>query len=95
MPVSCVEEGRWQYDTQGFSSGKNLPHASLCKQVQHCLHDSLARGNGHRTDQVRIWAGIAAKFWRMKVQSHTMAMFDVFAQAGKRLSAYTGHFLTH
>ena len=92
IPVSCVEEQRWHYDSQKFSSGKKVMHASLRREVQYCLRDNLSRGAGHRTDQGRIWNNIAEKSKRMKVKSPTMAMSDVFEHYKDRLADYNDRF---
>jgi hypothetical protein len=92
IPVSCVEEQRWHYDTQKFSSGKKVMHASLRREVQYCLRDNLSRGAGHRTDQGQIWTNIAEKSKRMKVKSPTMAMSDVFERFEEKLSGYSDSF---
>jgi hypothetical protein len=67
-------------------------HASLRREVQHCLHDNLSSGAGHCTDQVEIWNNIAAKSKRMKVNSPTMAMSDVFKHCEGRISEYSDSF---
>ena len=92
IPVSCVEEQRWHYDSQKFSSGKKVMHASLRREAQASVRESLSRGNGHRTDQGRVWSNIAEKSARMRVQSPTMAMSDVFEQYETRLSDYSDGF---
>ena len=55
IPVSCVEEGRWSYDSPQFSSGRKMMHASLRRDAQCAVKSSLERGSGHRSDQGRIW----------------------------------------
>lgn len=92
IPVSCVEERRWHYDSQKFSSGNKVMHASLRREAQFCVHESLARGAGHRSDQGRIWNNIAEKSKRMKVKSPTMAMSDMFEHYEDNLSDYTDSF---
>ena len=64
-------------------------HASLRREVQYCLRDSLSRGTGHRTDQGQIWNNIAEKSKRMNVKSPTMAMSDVFERFEDKLSDYS------
>ena len=71
IPVSCVEEQRWHYDSQKFSSGKKVIHASLRREFQYCLRDSRSRGAGHRTDKGQILNNIAEKSKRMNVKSPT------------------------
>ena len=88
IPVSCVEEQRWRYDSKKFSSGKKVMHASLRRKAQFSVCESLVRGAGHRTDQGRIWNNIAEKSKRMKVKSPTMAMSDVFDEYETNLSDY-------
>ena len=92
IPVSCVEERRWRYDSQKFSSGENVMHASLRRQAQFSVCESLARGDGHRSDQGRIWSNNAEKSQRMKVKSPTMAMSDVFEKYETKLSDYSDGF---
>jgi hypothetical protein len=92
IPVSCVEERRWQYDSPKFSAGKKVMHASLRREAQSSMCDSLSRGSGHRSDQSRIWANIAEKSQRMKVESPTMAMADVFDHFEDELSVFNEAF---
>lgn len=92
IPVSCVEERRWSYDTRKFRSGKKVMHASLRREAQSCLIDNLSTGAGHRSDQARIWSHIAEKSQRMNAHSPTMAMSDVFEQAEDQLTAYADSF---
>jgi hypothetical protein len=92
IPVSCVEERRWQYDSKKFSSGKKVMHASLRREAQFSVSESLSQGAGHRSDQGRIWNNIAEKSQRMKVKSPTMAISDVFEQYETKLSDYSNGF---
>jgi len=92
IPVSCVEERRWRYDSKKFSSGKKVMHASLRREAQFSVCESLAEGAGHRSDQGKIWNNIAEKSQRMKVKSPTMAMSDVFECYETKLSDYNERF---
>jgi hypothetical protein len=92
IPVSCVEERRWQYDSPKFSAGKKVMHASLRREAQSSLCRSLSSGSGHRSDQSRIWANIAEKSQRMKVESPTMAMADVFDHFEDKLAVFNAAF---
>jgi len=92
IPVSCVEEGRWRYSSREFSSGKKMMHASLRREAQATVKESLERGSGHRSDQGRVWSNIAETSRRMKVASPTMAMADVFDKTHDRLEDYTERF---
>ncbi|MBW2644373.1 MAG: hypothetical protein JRC89_13700, partial [Deltaproteobacteria bacterium] len=92
IPVSCVEQGRWSYRSEGFESGKKMMHASLRREHQEDVSYSLRRGNGYRSDQGRIWNNISEKSARMKVASPTGAMADVFESYEDRLSEFIEKF---
>lgn len=92
IPVSCVEERRWSYDTRKFQSGKKVMHASLRRQAQSCLRENLSMGAGHRCDQARIWSDIAEKSQRLKAESPTMAISDVFDHCEDKLSVFSDSF---
>lgn len=78
IPVSCVEQGRWNYKSESFESGKRMAHPSLRREYQQDVSYSIRRGDGYRSDQSRIWNNIADKSARMKVNAPTGAMADVF-----------------
>jgi len=92
IPVSCVEQGRWSYRSEGFESGKKMMHASLRREHQEDVSYSLKRGNGYRSDQGRIWNNISEKSARMKVASPTGAMADVFDSYEDKLSDFLDKF---
>jgi hypothetical protein len=78
LPVSCVEQGRWEYESNRFSSGKRMMHASLRQRSQQDVNCSLRHDDGYRSDQGRIWDDIADKSARMKVEAPTGAMAEIF-----------------
>ena len=92
LPVSCVEQGRWSYKSELFESGKIMMHASLRKDHQKDVCYSLSRGEGYRSDQVRIWNNINEKSTRMNVEAPTMAMADVFDSYEDKLSLFFNAF---
>ena len=92
IPVSCVEQGRWSYRSEGFESGKKMMHASLRREHQEDVSYSLKCGNGYRSDQGRIWNNISEKSARMKVGSSTGAMADVFDSYEDKLSDFLDKF---
>ncbi|MEA3232023.1 MAG: DUF6569 family protein [Thermodesulfobacteriota bacterium] len=88
LPVSCVEQGRWNYESDEFASGNRMMHPSLRREHQHDVKFSLSRGEGYRSDQGRIWEDIAEKSIRMKVDAPTEAMSAVFESYEDRLSEF-------
>jgi len=92
IPVSCVEQGRWRYDSNEFVSGKKMMHASLRSKHQADVKFSLKQGRGYRSDQSRIWDDIHAKSVRMEAPSPTGAMADVFDKYEDKLSKFLEKF---
>jgi len=92
IPVSCVEQGRWSYRSEAFTSGKKMMPASLRREHQEDVKFSLKRGRGYQSDQSRIWDNISEKSARMSVESPTHAMADVFDSYEDTLSEFLNKF---
>jgi hypothetical protein len=54
IPVSCVEQGRWAYDSPVFSSEERLMAAQLRAKKSEQVHRSIRRSDGFRSDQSAI-----------------------------------------
>lgn len=76
IPVSCVEQGRWNWRSRNFEAGDFL-YPSLRSQKFEQVSHSLRAESSHRADQGEIWANIADKSARMGVRSETGAMRDL------------------
>jgi len=92
IPVSCVEQGRWNYKSESFESGRRMAHPSLRREYQQDVSHSIKRGHGYRSDQSRIWNNISDKSARMEVNAPTGAMADVFDSYEDELSAFLENF---
>lgn len=88
LPVSCVEQGRWQYESNRFSSGKRMMHASLRKKSQEDVSFSMSHDRGYQSDQGRIWDDIAGKSARMNVEAPTGAMAEIYGSYESGLSDF-------
>jgi len=88
IPVSCVEQGRWQHESDAFSSGNKMMHASLRRNHQMDVKFSLKEGRGYRSDQGRIWNDISGKLDRMNVSAPTDAMADAYDSYEDKISDF-------
>ena len=88
LPVSCVEQGRWHYESNRFSSGKRMMHASLRKKSQEDVSFSIRQDRGYQSDQGRIWDDIAGKSARMNVEAPTGAMAEIYGSYENGLSEF-------
>lgn len=90
IPVSCVEHGRWRYNSNEFASADRAlflkARAKKVRQVSASLRDS----GTYRSDQREVWDDIAQKSAAFSARSETGAMGDVFEQEKLRLDGYVG-----
>jgi hypothetical protein len=88
IPVSCVEQGRWHYRSEKFSSRARMMHSSLRREAQEGVRFSMSRGAGYRGDQGRVWDAVAETAARLRVDSPTMAVAEVFERYEDKLDAF-------
>lgn len=82
IPVSCVEQGRWNRSSASFDSALHISHAHLRRRKAEMLAaQPLARG----VAQSEVWTEIGEKQQRMSVASPTGAARDTFEAYGSRL----------
>lgn len=92
IPVSCVEQGRWSYDTAMFHSKKRMMSSNLRAMKARQVHESRRRTGSFRADQGAIWDEISAKAERMGAASPSMAMASIYEKEGASLDEYVNHF---
>ena len=80
MPVSCVEQGRWDHrrHDEPFAPAPQAAHPQLRRLKNERVREALAGGAAPRADQQEVWAEVAAKTTRHGVASDTGALHDVF-----------------
>jgi len=75
IPVSCVEQGRWQARSAFFGPARHTAYPELRRRKAEQLSSMpLARGAA----QGAVWAAISEKAGRLGVHSPTGAQADVF-----------------
>jgi ARG/rhodanese/phosphatase superfamily protein len=80
VPVSCVEQGRWDHRRHGesFAPAPQAAHPELRRLKNARVRSRLAAGEEPRAAQLEVWAEVAAKSARHGVASRTRALHDVF-----------------
>ena len=74
IPVSCVEQGRWRYRGRQFSSAGTHSSPKLRASLKKSISESLAAGQGHRSDQGAVWSEVEHQMSSLKTSSDTAAM---------------------
>jgi hypothetical protein len=92
IPVSCVEQGRWSYRSKHFMSEERMSSPQLRSRVNQDVTRSVGEGQGFRANQSGVWDEIGAKSARMKVNSPTGAMSDIYKSYDDQLKQYTESF---
>jgi hypothetical protein len=88
IPVTCTEQGRWQYTSRELSDSGTvmIPKLRVMKSrsVSHTLEDSQQ----FRSDQGTVWTGIDEMAEDSETRSETQAMRDVFQAKLSDLDEY-------
>jgi hypothetical protein len=92
IPVSCVEQGRWAHTSPRFDSEERLMTAQLRAMKSEQVHHSIRTSDDYYSDQVAIWREISRKARRMRAESPTMAMSEIYEKKRAALDGYINHF---
>lgn len=78
IPVSCVEAGRWRYNSASFASSDRFSYPSLRCATHSDTTERMKSGGSAHANQSKVWQDISAKAARMDVVTDTMAMDDIY-----------------
>ena len=92
IPVSCVEHGRWSYNTPQFQSKERMMSSNLRAMKSEQVNFSVRESGEFRSDQSAIWDGIAEKANRMDAPSPTGAMAAIYDKERPSIREYVKHF---
>jgi hypothetical protein len=92
IPVSCVEQGRWFYDSPRFSSQERVMSPSLRAMKSEQVHSSIKSSGEYRSNQGAIWNEIANKASRRGAASPSMAMSHIYEKDMPSIQKYMKHF---
>jgi hypothetical protein len=88
IPVSCTEQGRWQYTSSEFSHSNVIMAQKARMMKSHSVYRSLLAGRGHSSDQRQVWSDIAVLHRKAGSSSQTQAMRDVYMAKSEELDKY-------
>jgi hypothetical protein len=92
IPVSCVESGRWSYDSPRFSSGLRIMGSHMRGLKAEQVHRSVRESGKYRSDQGVIWDEISDKARRRGAASPSMAMDSIYEKDRGSTQEYLSHF---
>jgi len=92
IPVSCVEEGRWSYDTERFHSEERIMAPTMRAMKAQQVNYSVRLSGEFRSDQGAIWNEISEKASRLKAESDSMAMAEIYKKERLAIDDYLENF---
>lgn len=87
IPVSCVEQGRWQQVSREFAAGSYSPTRLRARKSRDVSENYILSGAA-RSDQYNVWEEVASTVLASGTASPTMAMHDVVRNKKQSLSDY-------
>ena len=88
IPVSCVEAGRWQADSENLVSAGRTYYASGRARKAAQITRSLRATGSRRSNQSAVWADISGKADRLRARSATEAAGALYEIHRDRLQDY-------
>lgn len=88
IPVSCVEQGRWQYKGREFEASRHFCPHSIRRDNAEFHKTTLRQNRGYASDQGKVWDRVAQMSHRMEAPTATGAMNDVLEQKWSSLEEY-------
>jgi tetratricopeptide (TPR) repeat protein len=85
LAVSCVEQGRWAYRSERFSSAGTSSHATLRHMMSRHAHDSYSRRGTPDSDQGAVWREVSRILGAHDTLSRSHALHDAYEKMGDRL----------
>ena len=92
IPVSCVEQGRWRYQSSTFTSGSYTAPAFLRSAKSSTVHANLKSYNMPASDQGEMWNRVSEYQLASSVSSPTSSLSDVFDTRANDFEAFTASF---
>ena len=94
IPVSCVEQGRWNYKSDVFSSKQRMMSPSIRQVKAKDVNASLRSTGQYRSDQSAIWQEVAGLASRRGAVSESMDMDLVFDKEAPSDQGISGRLCT-
>lgn len=92
IPVSCVEQGRWSYQSNKFMSRERVMPPRMRMRKNEAVHASLDDDGTFAADQGETWDMIHEKQARLGIDSATGALGDTYEQVQDIIGEYMKHF---
>ena len=88
IPVSCVERGRWRYQSRRLQCSGSHSSPRLRGILGRSTHRSLRAQRGHVSDQRNVWKEVGRQQNALCTASETIAMSDTFQTCEDQITEF-------
>lgn len=92
IDVSCIERGRWAYNSEQFSTSGSVFGSTGRRAKMEDVSGELSVSGRFRSDQGRVWQEVDGYLHRTGTVSHTDSFVDVQAALKERIDAAVAAF---
>jgi hypothetical protein len=92
IPVSCTEQGRWNYTSKEFEDSGILMARSLRSSKQAAVTRNIRESRRYQSDQSEVWEDVASLHSDLGTSSGTGAMKDAYESKKEDLQGYVEAF---
>ncbi|WP_414469250.1 ARPP-1 family domain-containing protein [Methanobacterium sp. ACI-7] len=92
IPVSCVEQGRWNYTSKNFQDSDRIASYKLRNVKSASVMKSVRDSGIYTSDQDAVWNEVHALETKMELCSPTSAMSDIYEAKENDLMDYIDAF---
>lgn len=85
IPVSCVEQGRWSYESKTFGSAGTAAHGKLRSTLSRQVSRSYLACSAPVSDQGEVWSEVSRKMRTLGSRSPSMALSQAFEDHSAKL----------
>ena len=92
IPVTCVESGRWSYESEQFDTSDRVHYSRGRRKKMESVSENMVFHNRPEANQSEVWEEISSKELRMESFSPTSSMGAIFEDNKGRISDYVKAF---
>ncbi|MEN3037632.1 MAG: DUF6569 family protein [Candidatus Kryptonium sp.] len=92
IPVSCVEQGRWDYETREFSRHEFITPTYLRARKVASVTKSVLRKEGFHSDQKLVWSSVSDILTSFNATSSSKAVDDAYVTMRNKQDDYINIF---
>lgn len=92
LPVSCVEQGRWNFVSDKFKDAHYTAPMKMRANKAQKVRENLYRSRGHESDQGEVWDDVNNYGMSFKVNSATANLSDIYTNKAKDFEKFVEAF---